>query len=119
MSVNAEAADRHLHMRCANSSLKATLPQMQRPWPLVPAQGMAKPPKRHARTHRKEVIDMTVSIQLWILVGAVVYVAWRYMGLRIWQLLACVAFGVLLAATSAGPEINNFLNGLVHWLTKP
>lgn len=106
-------------MRCADSSLKATVPQMQRPWPLVPAQGMAKPPKRHADNCRKEVITMTVSIPLWALVGAVVYVAWRYLGLRIWQLLACVAFGVLLAATSAGPEINSFLSGLVQWLTRP
>jgi len=62
---------------------------------------------------------MTISIPLWVIVGVVVYIAWRYMGLRIWQLLACVAFGVLLAATSAGPEINHFLSGLVHWLTKP
>lgn len=62
---------------------------------------------------------MTASIHLWVLVGVVVFIAWRYMGLRVWQLLACVALGVLLAATSAGPEINNALSGLVHWLSKP
>jgi hypothetical protein len=61
---------------------------------------------------------MTVSIPLWVLVGALVYIAWRYMGLRIWQLLACIALGVLLAATPAAPAINNVLGGLAHWLTK-
>jgi hypothetical protein len=62
---------------------------------------------------------MTVSIPLFVIVAAVVYVAWRYMGLRVWQLLACIVLGVLLAATSAGPEINNVLSGLVQWLSKP
>jgi hypothetical protein len=60
---------------------------------------------------------MTVSIPLFAIVGVLVYVAWRYMGLRMWQLLACVALGVLLAATSAGPEIVSFLNGLARWLS--
>lgn len=62
---------------------------------------------------------MAVSILLWVLVGALVYIAWRYMDLRVWQLFACVTLGVLLAATSAGPENNNVLSGLVHWLSKP
>jgi hypothetical protein len=62
---------------------------------------------------------MTVSIPLFAIVAVLVYIAWRYMGLRVWQLLACVAFGILLAATSAGPEINNFLSGIAHWLSRP
>ncbi len=62
---------------------------------------------------------MDVSIPLWMLFAALVYIAWRYMGLRIWHLAACIALGVLLAGTSAGPEINNALTGLVHWLSKP
>jgi hypothetical protein len=62
---------------------------------------------------------VTVSIPLFVLVGALVYVAWRYAGLRLWQLLACVILGVLLAAMSAGPEITNAINSFVHWLTKP
>lgn len=62
---------------------------------------------------------MTVSIPVFVIVGAVVYVAWRYMGLRLWQLLACVVLGILLAATSAGPHITDVLNSFVHWLTKP
>jgi hypothetical protein len=62
---------------------------------------------------------VTVSIPLVALVGAGVYVAWRFMGLRIWQAILCLIFGFLLAATTAGPEIHTFITGLVRWLTKP
>jgi hypothetical protein len=62
---------------------------------------------------------MALSIPLFVIIGAIVFIAWRYMGLRAWQMLACVVLGVLLAATPAGPEINNILNSLVHWVTKP
>lgn len=61
---------------------------------------------------------MTVSVPLFAIVGVLVYVGWRYMGLRIWHALACVVLGILLATTSAGPEITGFLNGLSHWLSK-
>ena len=61
---------------------------------------------------------MAVTIPLWLLAGALVYIAWRYMGLRVWQMLASIAFGVLLAATPAGPHILAVLNGLVRWLAK-
>jgi hypothetical protein len=106
-------------MRRVDYILKAALQKMRCPRSLVQAQGMAKSPQRLPQTRRKEVITVAVSIPLWSIVGAVVYIAWRYMGLRAWQLLACVVLGVLLAATSAGPEINNTLNGFVHWLSKP
>ena len=62
---------------------------------------------------------MNVSIPLVALVGAAVYLAWRYMALRIWQAILCLIFGFLLAATSAAPEIHNLITGLVQWLTKP
>jgi len=62
---------------------------------------------------------MTVSIPLVLIVGAVVYIAWRYMGLRVWQALVCLVFGFLLAATTAAPEINNIITGIVQWFTKP
>ena len=62
---------------------------------------------------------MTISIPLVVIVGIVVYVAWRYMGLRVWQAVICLLFGFLLAATSAAPEIHNLITGFVHWLTKP
>ena len=36
------------------------------------------------------------------------------MGLRLWHLLVCLLLGFLLAATSAAPEIQNFLNAVLH-----
>ncbi len=62
---------------------------------------------------------MTVSIPLVALAGAAVYIAWRFMGLRIWQAILCLIFGFLLAATTAAPGIHNLIAGLVQWLTKP
>ncbi len=62
---------------------------------------------------------MTVSIPLVALAGVAVYLAWRFMGLRIWQAILCLIFGFLLAATTAAPAIHNLITGLVQWLTKP
>jgi hypothetical protein len=62
---------------------------------------------------------VTVSIPLVVIVAAIVYLAWRYMGLRIWHAIVSLILGFLLAATTAAPEIHNLLAGLVQWLTKP
>lgn len=62
---------------------------------------------------------MTVSIPLVALTGVGVYLAWRFMGLRVWQAILCLIFGFLLSASAAGPEIHNVIAGLVQWLTKP
>lgn len=61
---------------------------------------------------------MNVSIPLVALAGAAVYLAWRFMGLRIWQAIVCLVFGFLLAATTAAPAIHNLITGLVQWLTR-
>jgi hypothetical protein len=66
----------------------------------------------------KEVITMTVSIPLVLIAGIIVYLAWRYMGLKVWHAIVCLLFGFLLAATVAGPEIHNFIAEFVQWLTK-
>jgi hypothetical protein len=62
---------------------------------------------------------VNVSIPLVALAGIAVYLAWRFMGLRIWQVILCLLFGFLLAATTAAPGIHNLITGLVQWLTKP
>ncbi len=62
---------------------------------------------------------MTISIPLVVIAGVLVYLAWRYMGLKIWQAIVCLIFGFLLAATTAAPEIRDLLTGIVQWLTKP
>ncbi len=58
-----------------------------------------------------------VSIPLVAVLGAVVFVAWRYMGLRVWQVIVCLLFGFLLAATSAAPQIHQLMTAIVRWLT--
>jgi hypothetical protein len=60
---------------------------------------------------------LTVTIPLVVLVAALAFVAWRFMGLRMWQLILCLLLGFLLAATSFAPEINNLVIGIVHAIT--
>ena len=48
---------------------------------------------------------MTVTFPLVAIVGLVVFIAYRYMGLRVWHALVSLIFGFLLAATSVAPEI--------------
>ena len=60
---------------------------------------------------------MTVSIPLVALLGAVVFVAWRYMGLKVWQVILCLLFGFFLAATTAAPQITHLVTAIVQWLT--
>ncbi len=60
---------------------------------------------------------MTVSIPLVLIVGVVVYLAWRFMGLKAWQAVVGLLFGFLLAATTAAPSIHRLITGLVQLLT--
>ena len=88
--------------------------------PLVPPQGMAQP-ARHPSATAPERNDaaMTVSIPLVVIFGILVFVAYRYMGLRAWHAIVALIFGFLLAATTAAPEIHSLLSSLVNWLNKP
>jgi uncharacterized protein YybS (DUF2232 family) len=61
---------------------------------------------------------MTVTMPLVLIVGLVVLIAYRYMGLKIWQAILCLIFGFLLAATTAAPEIHNLVNSFVRWVAK-
>ena len=64
---------------------------------------------------------MTVSIPLLTLMVIVAYVAYRHYGLRAWHAVVCLILGFLLASTSAAPQIDSVLSGLVHqvqiWLS--
>jgi hypothetical protein len=62
---------------------------------------------------------MTVSVPLVAIFGILVFLAYRYMGLRVWHALVALIFGFLLAASTASPEIHSFLSGLVNWLNRP
>lgn len=60
---------------------------------------------------------MTISIPLIVILGALVWVAWRFMGLRTWQAILCLLAGFLLAATSAAPEIHRTLIGIIRTIS--
>ena len=62
---------------------------------------------------------MAVSVPLVVIFGILVFLAYRYMGLRARHLVVALIFGFLLAATAAAPEIRSFLSSLVNWLNKP
>ena len=57
---------------------------------------------------------MTVTFPLVLVIAIVAYACYRYMGLRLWHLVVCLLLGFLLAATSAAPEIQNFINAILH-----
>jgi len=61
---------------------------------------------------------VTVSVPLVAVLAAVVWMAWRYMGLRVWQALACLLFGFFLAATSAAPDIRRIVAAILRSLPK-
>lgn len=62
---------------------------------------------------------MTVSIPLIAIAALVVWIAYRYMGLRVWHAVVSLILGFLLAATSAAPEIRNLLAAIAQWLQRP
>ncbi|WP_222720160.1 hypothetical protein [Actinomadura sp. HBU206391] len=62
-------------------------------------------------------VPLMVSVPLVAVLGAVTFVAWRYMGLRVWHAAVCLLFGFFLAATSAAPEIDRLVAGIIAWLT--
>src|ERR1039457_1796297 len=93
------------------------------PLPLVSPQGKpqtaAECPsaRRWDGTGKEARQAVTVSIPLVALLGAVVFVAWRYMKLRAWQAVLCLLFGFFVAATTAAPAITHLVTALVQWLT--
>ena len=62
---------------------------------------------------------MAVSVPLVAIFGILLYIAYRYTGLRAWHAIVALIFGFLLAATTAAPEIHSLLSSLVNWLNKP
>jgi len=59
---------------------------------------------------------MTISIPLIVVLGTLIWAAWRYMGLRTWQAILCLLVGFLLAATSLAPGIHRALVTIVRSL---
>jgi hypothetical protein len=80
----------------------------------VPQSGaLAAPPVSQALKGSDVV---TVTIPLVAILGALVWLAWRFLGLRTWHAVLCLLLGFLLAATSAAPEIRHIVTGVVRSL---
>lgn len=60
---------------------------------------------------------MSVSVPLVALLAAGVWLAWRYMGLRVSHAVVCLLFGFFLAATSAAPEIRRLVAAVLRAFT--
>jgi cell division protein FtsW (lipid II flippase) len=60
---------------------------------------------------------MEVTVPLVVIVGVIVFISWRYLGLRLWHALIALAFGFLLAATTLAPSIRTVINGIAQWIT--
>jgi hypothetical protein len=58
-----------------------------------------------------------ISVPLVVILGAVVLLAWRYLGLRVWMAIVCLLFGFYLAATSAAPQIRRLVAAIVGAFT--
>ena len=98
------------------------MPQVRRPRPLAASQGSPQaagepcdgsdPPPEG----RGGEVAMTISIPLVAILGVAVFIAYRYMGLRVWQAILCLLFGFLLAASTAAPHIRETITAIVQWL---
>ncbi|MFC4013774.1 hypothetical protein ACFOY2_41570 [Nonomuraea purpurea] len=60
---------------------------------------------------------MTVTVPLVLVVGALVFIAWRYLGLKLWHAIVALLFGFLLAATTLAPDIRTVIRTALNWIT--
>jgi hypothetical protein len=60
---------------------------------------------------------LVLSISLVIVLGALVYLLYRYAGLRAWHAIACTLFGFYLASTSLAPQIRDGVRSMAHFLS--
>ena len=78
--------------------------QVPQPSAVDAPQGMAalrhRPDAAGSRPVR-EASPLSLSVPLVIVLAALAWVAWRFLGLRAWQAVVCLLLGFVLAATSA------------------
>jgi len=60
---------------------------------------------------------MVLSLSVVVLLGAFVFLLWRYAGLRTWHAVVCVLFGFFLASTTAAPYITANVRALIRLLS--
>ena len=59
---------------------------------------------------------MIVSVSAVLLLGVLVYLLWRYAGLKAWQAAVCALFGYFLASSSIGPHIAKALRNAASFV---
>ena len=59
---------------------------------------------------------LTVTISAALLMGAAVFILFRYAGMRIWHAAVCIIFGFYLASSSLAPDITNVMTSLFRLL---
>jgi H+/gluconate symporter-like permease len=60
---------------------------------------------------------LAVSLSLVLILVVAVGFLIRYMGLRVWHALVCIAFGFALASTTLAPQISQIIDGIVRTLS--
>jgi hypothetical protein len=60
---------------------------------------------------------LAITISLVLLLGAAVFIAWRFTGLRAWHAVLCITFGFCLAQTSAAPAVQHLISSLINVLS--
>jgi hypothetical protein len=92
------------------------MPQVPQPCPVAAPQEPEVKTQARLTTQPMGGDQVTVSIPLVVVLGAGVWLAWRYMGLRTWQAILCMLLGFLLAATTEAPQIRHIVRGIVRAL---
>jgi hypothetical protein len=90
----------------------------------MPRAGTVAAPQTPAHRHQAPgaaaegvTAPVIVSIPLVIVLGIVVFLAYRFQRLRAWHALVCLLCGFLLASTPAGPGIQRLISALVGVFT--
>ena len=60
---------------------------------------------------------MVISLSLVLVLGVVVWLLYRYAGLKVWHGVICVLFGFFLATTSFAPEIRTTVTAIIRALS--
>jgi hypothetical protein len=61
---------------------------------------------------------LIISVFAAVLLGAFVYLLWRYARLPLWQVAVCALFGYFLASSSIGPDIAHALTTLARLVAR-
>jgi hypothetical protein len=90
----------------------------------VPRAGTVAAPQATAHRHQAPgaaaggvAAPVIVSIPLVVVLGVVVFLAYRFQRLRAWHALVCLLCGFLLASTPVGPGIQRLIGALVGVFT--